>query len=80
MSRPDQLKPGPLRQVIDDGPGTGRSLPPVLTTEDLANPPVEVLVFGAAAAGLVRTGNLALALAFMAVAVINALLMFAWGQ
>jgi len=41
---------------------------------------LQVLVFGAAAAGLVRTGNLALALAFMAVAVINALLMFAWGQ
>ena len=41
---------------------------------------LQVLVFGAAAAGLVRTGNLALDLAFMAVAVINALLMFAWGQ
>jgi Protein of unknown function (DUF2568) len=41
---------------------------------------LQMLVFGAAAAGLVRTGNLALALAFMAVAVINALLMFAWGQ
>lgn len=41
---------------------------------------LQVIVFGAAAAGLVRTGNLALALAFMAVAVINALLMFAWRQ
>lgn len=41
---------------------------------------LQVLVFGAAAAGLVRTGNLALALAFMAVDVINALLMFARGQ
>jgi hypothetical protein len=41
---------------------------------------LQALVFGSAAAGLVVTGHRTLAFVFMAVAVINALLMYAWGQ
>ena len=38
------------------------------------------LVFGSAAAGLVVTGHRTLAFVFVAVAVMNAILMYAWGQ
>jgi hypothetical protein len=38
-----------------------------------------VLVFGAAAAGLVATGHQTLALAFGVIVVINAILMYVWG-
>jgi hypothetical protein len=41
---------------------------------------LEVLVFGSAAAGLVATGHRALALGFAVVVVINAILMYVWGQ
>jgi hypothetical protein len=38
------------------------------------------LVLGSAAAALVATGHRALALVFVVVVVINALLMYVWGQ
>ncbi len=41
---------------------------------------LQVLVFGSAAAGLVATGHRTLALAFVVIAVINALLMYVWRQ
>jgi hypothetical protein len=41
---------------------------------------LQVLVFGAAAAGLVATGHQTLALAFGVIVVINAILMYVWGQ
>jgi hypothetical protein len=41
---------------------------------------LQVLIFGSAAAGLIATGHRALALAFAVVVVINAILMYAWGQ
>ncbi len=41
---------------------------------------LQVLVFGSAAAGLVATGHRTLALAFVAIVVINAVLMYVWGQ
>jgi hypothetical protein len=41
---------------------------------------LQVLVFGSAAAGLVATGHRALALTFAVVVVINAILMYVWGQ
>ena len=41
---------------------------------------LQVLVFGSAAAGIAATGHRTLALAFAVVVVINAILMYAWGQ
>jgi hypothetical protein len=41
---------------------------------------LQVLVFGLAAAGLVVTGHRTLALVFGVTVVINALLMYVWGQ
>ena len=41
---------------------------------------LQVLVFGAAAAGLVVTGHRALALVFGVIVVVNAILMYVWGQ
>ena len=41
---------------------------------------LQALVFGSAAGGLVVTGHRTLAFVFVVVAVINALLMSAWGQ
>jgi Zn-dependent protease len=41
---------------------------------------LQVLVFGSAAAALVATGHRTLALVFVATVVINALLMYVWGQ
>jgi Protein of unknown function (DUF2568) len=41
---------------------------------------LQVLVFGLAAAGLVVTGHRTLALVFEVIVVINALLMYVWGQ
>jgi hypothetical protein len=41
---------------------------------------LQVLVFGSAAAGLVATGHRTLALVFAVVVVINAILMYGWGQ
>ena len=41
---------------------------------------LQVLVFGSAAAGIAATGHRTLALAFAVVVVINAVLMYAWGQ
>jgi len=41
---------------------------------------LQVLVFGSAAAGLVATGHRTLALAFVVIVVINAGLMYVWGQ
>ena len=41
---------------------------------------LQVLVFGSAAAGLVATGHQTLALAFGAIAVVNAILMYVWAQ
>ena len=41
---------------------------------------LQVLVFGAAAAGLVVTGHRTLALVFGVIVVINAILMHLWGQ
>jgi hypothetical protein len=42
--------------------------------------PLQVVVFGSAAAGLVATGHRTLALAFGVLVVINAILMYVWGQ
>jgi hypothetical protein len=41
---------------------------------------LQVLVFGSAAAGLVATGHRTLALVFVVIVVINAILMYVWGQ
>ena len=41
---------------------------------------LQVLVFGSAAAALVATGHRAMALVFVVTVVINALLMYVWGQ
>jgi hypothetical protein len=41
---------------------------------------LQVLVFGSAAAALVATGHRTLALAFAVIVVINAVLMYVWGQ
>jgi hypothetical protein len=41
---------------------------------------LQVLVFGSAAAGLAATGHRTLALVFGAIVVINAVLMYVWGQ
>jgi hypothetical protein len=41
---------------------------------------LQVLVFGSAAAALVATGHRPLALVFVVIVVINALLMYVWGQ
>ena len=41
---------------------------------------LQVLVFGSAAAGLAATGHRTLALVFVVVVVINAVLMYVWGQ
>ena len=41
---------------------------------------LQVLVFGCAAAALVATGHRPLALVFVVTVVINALLMYVWGQ
>ena len=41
---------------------------------------LQVLVFGSAAAGLVVTGHRTLALVFGVVVIINAVLMYVWGQ
>ena len=41
---------------------------------------LQVLVFGSAAAGLVVTGHRTLALVFGVVVIINAVLMYFWGQ
>lgn len=41
---------------------------------------LQVLVFGSAAAGLAATGHRTLALVFGVLVVINALLMYVWGQ
>ena len=41
---------------------------------------LQVLVFGSAAAGLLATGHRTLALAFVVIVVINAVLMYVWGQ
>lgn len=41
---------------------------------------LQVLVFGSAAAGLVATGHRTLALVFAVIVVINAVLMYVWGQ
>jgi hypothetical protein len=41
---------------------------------------LQVLVFGSAAAGLVATGHRTLALVFGVIVVINAMLMYVWGQ
>ena len=41
---------------------------------------LQVSVFGSATAGLVATGHRALALTFAVVIVINAILMYVWGQ
>ena len=41
---------------------------------------LQAVVFGAAAAGLLATGHRTLALVFGAIVVINAVLMYAWGQ
>ena len=41
---------------------------------------LQVLVFGAAATGLVATGHLGLAALFVAIVVVNAVLMYVWGQ
>jgi hypothetical protein len=41
---------------------------------------LHVLVFGAAAAGLVVTGHRTLALVFGVIVVINAILMYVWRQ
>jgi hypothetical protein len=40
----------------------------------------QVLIFGSAAAALVATGHRTLALAFAVVVVVNAVLMYVWGQ
>jgi hypothetical protein len=41
---------------------------------------LQVLVFGSAAAGLVATSHRTLALVFGGIVVINAMLMYVWGQ
>jgi hypothetical protein len=41
---------------------------------------LQAVIFGLAAAALAATGHRTLALAFVAVVVINAVLMYAWGQ
>ena len=41
---------------------------------------LQVLVFGSAAAGLAATGRRTLALVFAVVVLIDAILMFVWGQ
>jgi hypothetical protein len=41
---------------------------------------LQVLVFGSAAAALVATGHRTLALVFAVIVVINAILMYVWGQ
>ena len=41
---------------------------------------LQVLVFGSAPVGLVATGQRTLALVFALVVVINAILMYEWGQ
>jgi hypothetical protein len=41
---------------------------------------LQVMVFGSAAAGLAVTGHRTLALVFGAVVIINAVLMYVWGQ
>ena len=41
---------------------------------------LQALVFGSAAAGLVTTGHRTLALVFVVIVVINAILMYVWGQ
>jgi Protein of unknown function (DUF2568) len=41
---------------------------------------LQALVFASAAAGLVVTGNRTLALVFVVIVVINAILMYVWGQ
>lgn len=41
---------------------------------------LQVLVFGSAAAALVATGHRTLALVFVVIVVINAILMYVWGQ
>ena len=41
---------------------------------------LQVLVFGSAAAGLVATGHRTLAVVFAVIVVINAILMYVWGQ
>jgi hypothetical protein len=41
---------------------------------------LQVLIFGSAAAALVATGHRTLALVFVAIVVINAVLMYVWGQ
>jgi hypothetical protein len=41
---------------------------------------LQVLIFGAAAAGLASTGHRQLALVFVVLVVVNAVLMYAWGQ
>jgi hypothetical protein len=41
---------------------------------------LQVLVFGSAAAALVATGHRTLALVFAVIVVINAVLMYVWGQ
>jgi hypothetical protein len=41
---------------------------------------LQMLVFGSAAAGLAVTGHRSLALVFVVVVVINAILMYVWGQ
>ena len=41
---------------------------------------LQALVFASAAAGLVATGHRSLALVFVVIVVINAILMYVWGQ
>jgi hypothetical protein len=41
---------------------------------------LQVLVFGSAAAALVATGHRTLAVVFVVIVVINAILMYVWGQ
>jgi hypothetical protein len=41
---------------------------------------LQVLVFGSAAAGLVATGHRTLAMVFVVIVVINAILMYVWEQ
>ena len=41
---------------------------------------LQALVFGLAVAALIATGHRALALVFLVIVVINAILMYAWGQ
>jgi|SRR5215207_5965090 len=41
---------------------------------------LQALVFGSAAAGLVAAGHRMLALVFVVIAMINAILMYVWGQ